>query len=173
MYNTMLAALALAFALGAGPAAGAQVVPAPAPVSAAAPCDYRTCALSIITGLDGPSILRGVPARRIATLSFFWPGDITATLAGDDRTVAGADSAAAEARYALQMRQVGAALTDGGIAMVGIAALAALRARHVRTSDGIIAAVGIAAIGVSVPFHFAADGALGRAVWWHNVRYGR
>jgi hypothetical protein len=40
-------------------------------------------------------------------------------------------------------------------------------------SDRVIAVIGAASLGVSVPLQFAADGALSRAVWWHNVRYAR
>jgi hypothetical protein len=48
-----------------------------------------------------------------------------------------------------------------------------LRECRVRRSDGILLGVGGAALGLSVPFQFAADGALSRAVWWHNARYAR
>ena len=37
----------------------------------------------------------------------------------------------------------------------------------------LVAAAGLAALTISVPFQFAADGALSRAVWWHNLRYAR
>lgn len=30
---------------------------------------------------------------------------------------------------------------------------------------------GLGALFISVPLQFAADGALSKAVWWHNVRY--
>jgi len=33
--------------------------------------------------------------------------------------------------------------------------------------------LGVAALGVSVPFQFAADGALSKAIWWYNLRYAR
>jgi hypothetical protein len=29
----------------------------------------------------------------------------------------------------------------------------------------------LGALFISVPLQFAADGALSKAVWWHNVRY--
>ena len=53
------------------------------------------------------------------------------------------------------------------------AAVRAAAAGHVRRSDGIVAAVGAGAFALSVPFQFAADGMLSRAVWWHNARYAR
>jgi len=37
--------------------------------------------------------------------------------------------------------------------------------------ERVVGGVGFAAILVSVPLQFAADGALSRAVWWHNMRY--
>jgi hypothetical protein len=37
----------------------------------------------------------------------------------------------------------------------------------------VIGGAGLTALLVSVPIQFAADGALSRAVWWHNVRYVR
>ena len=64
-------------------------------------------------------------------------------------------------------------LTDGGVIIAAIGALGALRAGHVRPADGILLGVGGAALGISVPFQFAADGALSRAVWWHNRRFAR
>jgi hypothetical protein len=167
MHKLTLAALLSA--LLAAPGAHAQG----SPVAAPPPCDYRTCTLSVVAGWDGPSILRGIPARRVATLNYFWPQDITALVSGSDRSIVGADSAASEARYAMHLRQTGTALTDGGLALIGLAALTALRARHVRGSDAIIAGAGLVAIGVSVPFHINADAALARAVQWHNVRFGR
>jgi hypothetical protein len=39
--------------------------------------------------------------------------------------------------------------------------------------DRVVAAAGVASLQVSIPIQFAADGALGRAVWWHNLRYAR
>jgi len=41
----------------------------------------------------------------------------------------------------------------------------------VRTEERVVGGVGVAALLVSVPLQFAADGALSRAVWWHNMRY--
>jgi hypothetical protein len=38
--------------------------------------------------------------------------------------------------------------------------------RRVATASGV-------ALMLSLPVHFAADGALSRAVWWHNLRYAR
>ena len=85
----------------------------------------------------------------------------------------GADSALAEARRAVRLRRIGAVLTDGGVLVAAIGGAGALRAGRVRRSHGILLGVGSAALGLSVPFQFAADGALSRAVWWHNARFAR
>lgn len=147
---------------------------APATVSSPAPaCDYRTCALGIVPNWSGLAVVRGTAGPRVANLSFFWPRDVSAALRGSDIGIAGADSAAAQARRAVQLRRAGAALTDAGIVLGAIAAVRALSAGRLHRADGVIAGTGAAALGLSVPFQFAADGALSRAVWWHNVRFAR
>jgi hypothetical protein len=146
----------------------APVAPAPAPA-----CDYRACALGIVPNWSGLAVTRGVAGPRVANLSFFWPRDVSAVLRGTGIDVAGADSAAAQARRAVGLRRSAAALTDAGIVLGAIAAGRALSAGRMRRADGMIAAAGAAAFGVSVPLQFAADGALSRAVWWHNLRFAR
>jgi hypothetical protein len=50
------------------------------------------------------------------------------------------------------------------------------RAAFQREFDGfsrVLTVTGAASVGISVPLHFAADGMLSRAVWWHNRRYSR
>ena len=50
------------------------------------------------------------------------------------------------------------------------------RAAFQREFDGfskVLTITGAASVGISVPLHFAADGMLSRAVWWHNRRYSR
>ena len=116
---------------------------------------------------------RGIGGPRIANLSFFWPHDVSSALRGVEPSIAGADSAAAQAKRAVQLRRAGAALTDAGIVLGAIAAVRVLRAERLRRADGAILGAGAAALGLSVPFQFAADGALSRAVWWHNVRFAR
>jgi hypothetical protein len=138
-----------------------------------APCDYRTCALAIVPTWNGLAVLRGSDGLRIANLNFFWPTDVTTALRGEDPSWSGADSAAAHARRAVTLRRVGAALTDGGVVAIGVATIGALTVRRVRRGDRLLVGAGATALLVSVPFQFAADGALSRAVWWHNVRYAR
>ena len=139
----------------------------------AAPCDYARCALSIAPTWNGLAVVRGIRGERVANLNFFWPGDISSALRGSDAGVPGIDSAVAQARRAVGIRRIGAALTDAGIALAATAAIRALSARRLRRADGELAGAGAAALGLSVPFQFGADGALSRAVWWHNLRYGR
>lgn len=147
------------------------------PVSAqsrAAPdsaCSYRICALSIVPTWNGLAVARGAQGPRVANLQFLWPRDISAALAGPGADVRGADSAAASAHRAVRLRRVGAALTDAGIVLAASAAIGALHAGRFRRTDGVAAGVGGAALALSVPFQFAADGALSRAVWWHNLRF--
>jgi hypothetical protein len=48
------------------------------------------------------------------------------------------------------------------------------RAGFQREFDGfskVLTITGGAALGVSVPFQFAADGYLSRAIWWYNRRF--
>ena len=136
-------------------------------------CDYARCALSIAPTWNGLAVVRGIRSERVANLNFFWPGDISSALRGSDTAAPGIDSAVAQARRAVDIRRIGAALTDAGIALAATAAIRALSAGRLRRSDGVLAGAGAAALGLSVPFQFAADGALSRAVWWHNLRYGR
>ena len=135
-------------------------------------CTYPVCALAIVPGWDGLAVVRGQAGPRVANLHFFLPRDITPALRGD-ATRPGADSAAAEAGRALSLRRVGAAFTDIGLLAMGAAVVGALHARHVDRSAQTLGAAGMGALLVSVPFQFAADGALSRAVWWHNQRFAR
>jgi hypothetical protein len=134
-------------------------------------CAYSTCALNIAPHWHGLAVVRGVSGPQIANLSFFWPRDLAASLRGPSTFTPGADSAAAQARRAIALRRVGAALTDIGVLASVIGGVGALRSGRVRSADGVLLGVGVATLGVSVPFQFAADGALSRAVWWHNRRY--
>ena len=141
--------------------------------SADSVCTYRTCALGIVPSWNGLAVVRGQTGPRVANLHFFVPRDITLALRGDDRTRPGADSAAAEAGRALSLRRMGAAFTDLGLLAMSAAAISGLRARHLDRSAQTLGAAGMGALLVSVPFQFAADGALSRAVWWHNQRFAR
>ena len=157
--------------------AGAQALPAQQP-SPASPmgegeCAYATCALNIAPRWNGLAVVRGSDGPRVANLNFFWPRDITASLRGPSALAPGADSAAAQARRAVRIRRTGAALTDVGLVAGALGAVGALRAGRVGATHGVLLGVGVGALGISVPFQFAADGALSRAVWWHNRRYAR
>jgi hypothetical protein len=136
-------------------------------------CAYTACALNIAPRWNGLAVVRGSDGPPLANLNFFWPRDITASLRGPAPFPAGADSAAAQARRAVRIRRIGAAFTDVGLVAGAIGAVGAFRAGRIRTTDGVLLGVGGAALGVSVPLQFAADGALSRAVWWHNRRYAR
>jgi hypothetical protein len=136
-------------------------------------CPYAACALGIAPRWNGLAVVRGTSGPQVANHHFFWPRDITAAFRSPSSPTPGADSAFAQARRAVRLRRIGAALTDGGALVAAIGAAGALREGRVRRSDGILLGVGGAALGLSVPFQFAADGALSRAVWWHNARYAR
>jgi hypothetical protein len=135
-------------------------------------CSYRDCALGIAPTWNGLAVVRGTGGPRVANLHFFWPADISPALRGDPYA-RGADSAAASARRALSLRRAGAVLTDLGVVATGVAVVSGLRARRMRTEERAVGGVGFTALLVSVPLQFAADGALSRAVWWHNMRYTR
>ena len=116
-------------------------------------------------------MIRGTNGPQVANLNFFWPGDVAAALRGPSPSTPGAGSAAAYARQAVRLRRIGAALTDGGVMLAAIGAVGAGRAGRTRRSDSVLLGVNGAALGLSVPLQFAADGALSRAVWWHNARF--
>ena len=133
-------------------------------------CSYRACALGIAPQWNGLAVIRGEGGPRVANLHFFWPADISPALRGDP-LARGADSAAASARRAIALRRAGATLTDLGVVATGIAVVSGLRGRRLRTQERAVGGLGLTALLVSVPLQFAADGALSRAVWWHNLRY--
>jgi hypothetical protein len=138
---------------------------------ATAACSYHECALSIAPTWNGLAIVRGSEGRRVANLNFFFPRDIRAALRAEP--AAGSDSAFAQAERALALRRAAAVLTDVGAAAV-VAALARVAiAGRAERSDRVAGGGGLAALLVSVPIQFAADGALSRAVWWHNLRFAR
>jgi hypothetical protein len=145
----------------------------PAAAQTAAACTYRACALTIAPTWNGLAVVRASSGERVANLHFFWPHDVTPALAGVDAGAVGADSAAAYARDAVRLRRVGAIFTDAGIVLAAGAAASALRHGRLSRDGGVLAGIGAASLAVSVPFQFAADGALSRAVWWHNLRFGR
>lgn len=136
-------------------------------------CAYAACALGIVPRWNGLAVVRGVRGPEVANLHFFWPCDVTTPFRSPSTATPGAESALAQARRAVRLRRIGAALTDGGMLVAAIGTVGALREGRVRGSEGILLGVGGAALGLSVPFQFAADGALSRAVWWHNERFAR
>ena len=142
-------------------------------VAADTSCTYASCAFSIVPAWDGLRVVRGSAGQRVANLHFFWPTDVEDVLHGGDATAIGADSAAAHARRALQLRQAGAGFTDAGALAIGAALLRAIGAGHASTRTQVIAGVGLGALIISVPLQFGADGELSRAVWWHNLRFAR
>lgn len=136
-------------------------------------CDYATCAMGIAPRWNGLALVQGAAGQQVANLSFFWPRDISGALRSEGDRVASADSTEVSIRRAVRLRRIGAALTDGGLVLAGAATVRALHAGGVRRADGVLAAAGLGALGLSVPIQFAADGALSRAVWWHNLRFAR
>ena len=129
-------------------------------------CTYESCALGLAPAWNGLSITRGISQREIANLGFFWPSDIRPVFSDN----APALEAATEA---LRVRTVAAVLTDVGLVLLGTGLA---RAGFQREFDGfsrVLTGVGAASLGISVPLHFAADGYLARAVWWHNRRFSR
>jgi hypothetical protein len=136
-------------------------------------CTYSACALSIAPRWNGLAVVQGADARPLVNLNFFWPRDVSGAL-GETSAASVTDQRAwREAKRAVHLRRVGATLTDGGAILIATAATRAMVAGRVRRGDGIMAAIGAGAFGLSVPFQFAADGMLSRAVWWHNARYAR
>ena len=162
----------LLFALGASHL-GAQSSDASRETPADSACSYRRCALGIVPTWNGLAVVRGDGGPRVANLHFFWPRDVTPVLRGPDGASPGAEAAAAQARRAVALRRIGAALTDGGLLAVVVAATRSLHRGRAGRSDQLVGGAGAGALLLSVPFQFAADGALSRAVWWHNLRFER
>ena len=158
----MMRRVALLGAVVAG-VLGAQV-----PSSGDTACRYQTCALVIEPVWNGLALTRGIDGPRVASLSFFWPRSVTAAMIGPERGPA-ADSVGLYARRALRVRRRAALLTDGGLVSGAVAV--ALRLSGEPRQSAWFAIAGGAMLGVSVPLQFAADGALSRAVWWHNTRF--
>ncbi len=173
MRNMTVSAMLLALSTLATPAtARAQAGDAATAPARDPACSYHDCALGIVPAWDGLAVVRGSSGPRVANLHFFWPSDVSAALRGDPLAT-GADSAAAGARRAIVLRRAGAALTDVGVLASGIALVSGMRAGRLRREERVVGGAGITACLVSLPLQFAADRALSRAVWWHNVRYGR
>ena len=138
---------------------GAQVRPP-------ANCTYQTCALGLSPVWNGLAVVRGDSEQRVATLGFFLPGDVTSVFRDDPEAL---DAA----RDAVQIRQIGAALTDGGLALAATGLARALFRRDWDKLSTALTVAGAVSLGASVPFQFAADGALSRAVWLYNRRFTR
>jgi S-adenosylhomocysteine hydrolase len=110
--------------------------------------------------------VRGESERRVATLGFFVPGDVSEIFKDD------ADALDA-AREAVRLRRIGAVLTDAGIVMAATGLARALFQRDFDKLSGALTIAGAGSLGVSIPVQFAADGYLSRAVWLYNRRYSR
>lgn len=139
----------------------------------AAACDYGSCALGIVPTWNGLAVVRGSNGPRVANLNFFWPRSIESTLRGPAPGLPGADSAAANARRALRLRRIGALLTDAGLFAGVVTAARVVDMGRAGRGEQRAAGTALGALVLSVPFQFAADGALSRAVWWHNARFAR
>ncbi len=155
---------AIAFAIVA---MGAHGLPATAAAQQApANCTYETCALGLAPVWNGLAVTRGISERQVANLGFFWPSDIRPVFADNAAAVEAAEEA-------LQTRTIAAVLTDAGLLLLGTGLARAAFQRDFDSFSKALTYTGATAIGVSVPLHFAADGMLSRAVWWHNRRYSR
>ena len=129
-------------------------------------CTYQTCALGVAPVWNGLEITRGDSQQRVGVLGFFVPQDISNVFADDAE-------ARDVARDAYRIRQIAAGLTDAGL-VLGATGLA--RALFRRDWDGLstgLTLAGGASLLAGVPFQFAADGALSRAVWLFNKRFAR
>jgi hypothetical protein len=134
-------------------------------------CDYHACALSIVPTWNGLAVVRGTSGPRVANLNFFVPRSIETALRGPAPEWPGADSAAASARRAVQLRRMGAVLTDAGLLASALVLARVVDRKRAGRGEQRAGAAALGALVLSVPFQFAADGALSRAVWWHNLRF--
>ena len=129
-------------------------------------CTYQRCSLGLAPVWDGLAVTRGDSERTVTVLGFFWPGDVRRPFESDPEALEAAEEA-------MRIRQIGAALTDAGIVL---AATGLARALFQRDWDNLSTALtlgGGVSLGASIPFQFAADGELSRAVWLFNRRYAR
>ena len=115
--------------------------------------------------------MRGSSSATVANLNFFLPRDISHALRGDGRLFVGSDSVSAAVKRAVRLRRIGAVFTDAGLIGIAVAGARALSDGSNKRTNGIIAGTGFALLGIAVPFQFAADGALSKAIWWYNWRY--
>jgi len=137
-----------------------------AQVRTPANCTYQTCALGLAPVWDGLAVVRGESEQRVATLGFFLPGDVSSVFQDDPEALEAA-------RDAVSIRQIGAVLTDGGLVLAATGIARALFRRDWDKLSTALTVTGAASLGVSVPFQFAADGQLSRAVWLFNRRFAR
>jgi hypothetical protein len=129
-------------------------------------CTYVRCALAIAPVWNGLNVVRGTEARRVDGLGFFWAGDITPAVAGND-------SAVAYAARAVHVRRVAAVLTDVGVLALGFAAARRIQRGSSSAADRGVAIGGGVALAISVPLQFVADGLLSRSLWWFNGKFAR
>jgi hypothetical protein len=129
-------------------------------------CTYQTCALGLAPVWNGLAVTRGSEQREVAVLGFLFPTDISRTFEADREAL----DAAADA---VRVRSVAAALTDGGIVLAATGIARALFRRDWDKLSTALTVAGGGALGASVPFQFAADGHLSRAVWLFNRRYAK
>jgi hypothetical protein len=142
------------------------VLPASAVRAQDSSCTYVRCALAIAPVWNGLNVVRGTQAHRVGGLGFFWTGDITPSVAGND-------SAVAYATRAVHVRRVAAVLTDVGVLALGYATARRLQHGSFGSADRGVALGGSVAFAASVPLQFAADGLLSRALWWFNGEFSR
>lgn len=142
-------------------------------------CTYRRCALGIAPTWNGLAVVRGVNAQRVANLGFFWPHDVSRAFTRGAQARATVsfgsiqiDSATIHVRHAVHLRRLAALFTDAGLILGGYTVVRAAAHSRMSTADRALGITGAAAFGVGVPLQFAADGALSRAVWWYNTRFG-
>jgi hypothetical protein len=167
--GSLLALLCLAAPL----AAQREAAGPPHPAGAAGPCAgatrpagaYMDCALGIAPVWNGLAVVRGPATAPVATLGFFWPRSVAGAFAGD--------SAVAAATRALHVRRAAAGFTDAGAVLLAVASVRGLRAGRLDATGRAFVAAGAGSFAVGVPLQFSADAWLSRAVWWHNVAYGR
>ena len=161
MRRSCIIAALISLAVGTAQAQDAPALRAPD----TAACTYARCALGVSPAWNGLDVMRGTAGVRVARLGFFWSSDVRPVFAGND-------SAFRYAARAVRTRRVAALLTDVGGAALAVAAVRLARRPDLRGNTRGVALGGIAIFGLGVPFQFAADGHLSRAVWWKNSTIG-
>jgi hypothetical protein len=123
--------------------------------AAAPPCTYATCALRVERSIWHRRIVRGATGSSVASLDMPKSSEIA-------QLFAGSDSASVYGAKYVRAEQINRPLTIVGTALAAVGILQDKRMNGYTIS-------GFSMLAVSIPFVYAQERALSRAVWWYNA----